>query len=70
MPFERTSFPGLTVVGRVETEDDSISLDSLTDWQAQADMSIQFPTGLIDDGFLHVGQTGLQLQREITHRAD
>lgn len=56
MPFERTTHPGLTVVGGVEVEGGSILVDLTTrmDWQAQVDHSILFPTGLLDDGFLHV----------------
>lgn len=54
MPFERTSFPGLTVVGQVHSGDGVVSLNSTKDWLAQHDTSIEFPTGLIDDVFLHV----------------
>ncbi|GAB1193937.1 hypothetical protein APSETT444_003174 [Aspergillus pseudonomiae] len=54
MPFERTTLPGLTVVGRVETGSHVVELDSQKGWQAQVDESIQFPMGLIDDGFLHI----------------
>jgi len=55
MPFERTLFPGLTVYGRVEAGVEAIELSSGKDWLAQVDESVLFPTGLIDDGFLHVG---------------
>jgi hypothetical protein len=56
MPFERTTYAGLTVVGSVELEAGAavVELDSGVDWQAQVDDSILFPTGLVDDGFLHV----------------
>lgn len=57
MPFERTSFPGLTVFGSVEVPSGTpaVDLSSSKDWQAQVDESISFPTGLVDDVFLHVG---------------
>lgn len=54
MPFVRTSFPGLTVIGKLEVGDDVVSINSREGWQAQVDDSILFPTGLIDDVFLHV----------------
>jgi hypothetical protein len=58
MPFERTTHAGLTVVGNVElmSGEPVVELTTLnsTDWQAQVDDSILFPTGLLDDGFLHV----------------
>lgn len=54
MPFMRTSFPGLTVVGHVEAGLTTVDLGSRKDWAAQEDNSILFPTGLVDDGFLHV----------------
>lgn len=60
MPFERTSFPGLTVIGVVESDGQLISLDSREGWVAQEDNSILFPTGRPDDVFLHVG-FGLRL---------
>ncbi|KAB8215152.1 Six-hairpin glycosidase-like protein [Aspergillus novoparasiticus] len=53
MPFERTTLPGLTVVGSIEAGSNAVELDSHKGWQAQVDDSIQFPMGLIDDGFLH-----------------
>lgn len=56
MPFERTMFPGLTVVGQVHAEEEVLSLDSMKGWYAQVNMSTQFPTGLIDDVFLHVSE--------------
>ncbi|PNP84125.1 hypothetical protein FNYG_02813 [Fusarium nygamai] len=43
MPFERTLFPGLTVIGRVESDGKSVSLDSRDDWLAEEDNSILFP---------------------------
>lgn len=54
MPFERTYIPGLTVVGHVEAEKTIVYLNSGEGWQAEVDYSIQFPTGLVDDVFLHV----------------
>ena len=56
MPFERTTHAGLTVAGSAKLEGESsvVDLGTLTDWQAQVDESILFPTGLLDDGFLHV----------------
>ena len=56
MPFERTTHAGLTVVGSVEMERESVELTThqVVDWGAQVDDSISFPTGLLDDGFLHV----------------
>lgn len=55
MPFERTAFPGLTVAGGVNVGTTVIDLSSLAHWQAEVNNGILFPTGLIDDGFLHVG---------------
>ena len=56
MPFERTTHAGLTVVGSVSGGEgtSTVELDSRMDWKAQVDDSILFPTGLLDDGFLHV----------------
>lgn len=55
MPFERTTHAGLTVVGSVEVEARaSVELTTRKGWQSQVDDSILFPTGLLDDGFLHV----------------
>jgi hypothetical protein len=54
MPFERTTHPGLTVIGSVEAGSTVVDLSSYAGWQAQVDESILFPTGLLDDGFLHV----------------
>jgi hypothetical protein len=54
IPFERTTHPGLTVVGSVEAGTTAVDLSSHTGWQAQVDDSVLFPTGLLDDGFLHV----------------
>ncbi|KAH9889617.1 Six-hairpin glycosidase-like protein [Xylariomycetidae sp. FL2044] len=57
MPFVRTPFPGLTVVGSIEAGNDVIALDSARpDWQAQVDDSIEFPMGLADDVFLHISE--------------
>lgn len=56
MPFERTTHPGLTVVGHVEVEGEVnlLEISTRTGWQAQVDESVLFPTGLLEDGFLHV----------------
>jgi hypothetical protein len=54
MPFARTSFPGLTVVGTVDAGDCIVDLSSRSGWQAQVDDTILFPMGLADDVFLHV----------------
>ncbi|KAI1880776.1 hypothetical protein JX265_001016 [Neoarthrinium moseri] len=56
MPFVRTSFPGLTVIGNVEAGASIASLNTRDGWQAQVDNSILFPTGLIDDVFLHINE--------------
>ncbi|KAH7210505.1 hypothetical protein BKA60DRAFT_464105 [Fusarium oxysporum] len=56
MPFERTSFPGLTVVGGVESDGDFVSLDSREGWLAEEDNSILFPMGRPDDVFLHINE--------------
>lgn len=50
MPFERTTFPGLTVVGQVG----DVDLRSNEGWEAVVDQSRAYPTGLVDDVFLHV----------------
>jgi hypothetical protein len=55
MPFERTAFPGLTVVGMIETETETVDVQSREGWLVQMDESVQFPMGLVDDMFLHVG---------------
>ncbi|KUJ10533.1 alpha-L-rhamnosidase [Mollisia scopiformis] len=54
MPFERSSFPGLTVVGDIVSGATTVDLCSSKDWIAQVDGSIRFPIGLVDDGFLHI----------------
>jgi hypothetical protein len=54
MAFERTALPGLTVVGHVEAGSESIDLGSCQSWKATPDESVQFPSGLVDDVFLHV----------------
>lgn len=53
-PFERTAFPGLTVFGSVSAGHSNVDLASGHGWEAQIDESIAFPSGLIDDVFLHV----------------
>lgn len=54
MPFGRTSFPGLTVSGHIQTNQDTLKIASRQGWKAQVLNDIQFPLGLIDDVFLHV----------------
>ncbi|KAJ5657273.1 uncharacterized protein N7484_000922 [Penicillium longicatenatum] len=56
MPFERTSFPGLTIIGCVETTTETVNLESRESWVAQVDESVDFPTGLVDDVFLHINE--------------
>ncbi|KAJ5820026.1 hypothetical protein N7474_005617 [Penicillium riverlandense] len=56
MPFERTLWPGLTVVGCVEAGSEVVELNSAQNWQAQVDESIRFPMGLADDVFLHISE--------------
>jgi hypothetical protein len=53
MPFERTSLPGLTVVGKIEGAE-TVDISSSNGWTAYVDESIRFPMGLADDVFLHV----------------
>ncbi|WVQ85759.1 hypothetical protein IAT38_007926 [Cryptococcus sp. DSM 104549] len=52
MPFERTTFPGLTVVGQAGESD----LGSRSGWSAVVDQSRLYPTGLVDDVFLHINE--------------
>jgi hypothetical protein len=54
MAFERTALPGLTIVGQVEAGAETIDLGSRDGWKGSPDESVQFPTGLVDDVFLHV----------------
>ncbi|WPG99102.1 Hypothetical protein R9X50_00191100 [Acrodontium crateriforme] len=57
MPFERTSFPGLTVSGIVESEGETVNLASTqSGWSASINDDILFPTGLLDDVFLHISE--------------
>ncbi|GAM37886.1 hypothetical protein TCE0_033f08183 [Talaromyces pinophilus] len=56
MAFERTVLPGLTIVGHVEAGDDTIDLGSHQGWKAAPDDSVQFPSGLVDDVFLHISE--------------
>ncbi|KAH7400435.1 Six-hairpin glycosidase-like protein [Cadophora sp. MPI-SDFR-AT-0126] len=56
MPFERTSFPGLTVVGSIDSGEGSVDLCSKQNWTAQVDEGVLFPTGLVDDVFLHISE--------------
>lgn len=56
-PFERTIYPGLTVVGNVRAGEAMVDLCSAEGWQAQVYNHIQFPMGLPDDVFLHVSQS-------------
>ncbi|WVF71849.1 hypothetical protein IAT40_006658 [Kwoniella sp. CBS 6097] len=52
MPFERTTFPGLTVYGSAG----EVDLSSKQGWKAVIDESRLYPTGLIDDVFLHINE--------------
>lgn len=54
MAFERTALPGLTIVGQVEARAEIIDLGSHQGWTAWSDESVHFPSGLVDDVFLHV----------------
>ena len=55
MPFERTAFQGLTLCRRVKTGEMVVDLSrSSVGWEAEVDKSVLFPTGSIDDVFLHV----------------
>lgn len=56
MPFERTTTPGLTVIGGVETDSETVDVSSSEGWRAQVDESIMFPSGLPDDVFLHINE--------------
>jgi hypothetical protein len=62
MAFERTALPGLTVVGHVEAGSETIDLGSRQGWKAYPDESVQFPSGLVDDVFLHVSISGWSSQ--------
>ncbi|KAF7133825.1 hypothetical protein CNMCM5793_005237 [Aspergillus hiratsukae] len=68
MPFERTAFPGLTVVGTIETETETVDVQSKDGWLVQVDESVRFPMGLIDDVFLHINEriTPTVLQEPVT----
>ena len=62
MAFERTALPGLTIVGYVEEAGEcTIDLGSHQGWKASPDESVQFPSGLADDVFLHVSTGWLVL---------
>lgn len=55
LPFERSSLPGLTVIGFIDTGNANVDLSSTGEgWLAVVDESITFPTGLADDWCLHV----------------
>lgn len=56
MPFQRTALPGLTVIGRVETANEAVHINTAQNeyWEAQVDEGVQFPMELVDDPFLHV----------------
>ncbi|KAH1785594.1 hypothetical protein KXX20_000406 [Aspergillus fumigatus] len=56
MPFERTAFPGLTVVGTIETGTETVDVQSREGWLVQVDESVRFPMGLVDDMFLHINE--------------
>lgn len=70
MPFVRTPFPGLTVVGKVGEED--VGTTNVDKWEAVVDESVKYPYGLVDDVFLHVGlNRGLSgTDTEINERAE
>lgn len=57
MPFGRTSFPGLTLSGTIDVADSVLDLSSgdVKQWAATIRDEVAFPTGTLDDGFLHVG---------------
>ncbi|WRT67475.1 uncharacterized protein IL334_004447 [Kwoniella shivajii] len=52
MPFERTTFPGFTIIGTAG----DVDLKSAKGWSAVVDESRQYPTGLVDDVFLHINE--------------
>ncbi|WWC60750.1 uncharacterized protein I303_103326 [Kwoniella dejecticola CBS 10117] len=52
MPFERTTFPGFTCIGRIGNED----VNSAQGWDVVVDESRRYPTGLQDDVFLHINE--------------
>lgn len=56
MPFQRTALPGLTSIGRIETGNEIVNINTAQNehWEAQVDEGLQFPMGLVDDPFLHV----------------
>ena len=56
MPFARTSFPGLTVFGAIDSGVEAVEIctKQTQEWRAKVHNEVQFPTGSIDDGFLHV----------------
>lgn len=65
MPFERTALPGLTVIGSVEADAEAVDLSSGKGWRAQVDESVLFPTGLVDDVFLHVSHCRLRVLKRV-----
>lgn len=56
MPFGRTSFPGLTLSGTIDVADTVLDIASgeVDQWTTKIRDDVGFPTGTIDDGFLHV----------------
>ncbi|KXT15614.1 hypothetical protein AC579_5835 [Pseudocercospora musae] len=56
MPFGRTSFPGLTVFGVLDTGSELISVKSgeLEQWRGEVLEGVDFPMGRLDDVFLHI----------------
>ncbi|PKX90732.1 putative rhamnosidase B [Aspergillus novofumigatus IBT 16806] len=56
MAFERTAFPGLTVVGTIETQTETVDVQSRDGWLVQVNESVRFPMGLVDDMFLHINE--------------
>lgn len=55
MAFERTAFPGFTLVGSIDIHGEQpVCLNSRHGWRAQVNNNLHFPAGLPDDVFLHV----------------
>jgi hypothetical protein len=51
-PFARADLPGFSMVGRINTVD----LNPTKGWKAVQEEGTRFPTGLVDDVFLHVSR--------------
>ncbi|VUC26851.1 unnamed protein product [Clonostachys rosea] len=66
MPFERTAYPGMTVISDPFAADDqSPNFDSLEGWQAEVDDTVLFPKGLLEDGFLHNSSYKLDILADV-----